>query len=131
MRKVSKVIVALAVLTLMCVIVGVNGEKIINAIGFQYLDERELYNAGEFKVDILPANVHVDGYVEGRLFSVYVLDKHNLEHFKKGESFTAVYSWENINYVKLNFNTTENLYIVVKNELNEREWIHFKVKASR
>ncbi len=131
MRKGLKIGVLLGILILGGVILGVNGEKIINIFGFQYLNERELYTAGHFKVELLPANARVIGYIEGELFSVYVLDKANLENFKKGKDFNPIYSWENVSYVELDFHTTENLYIVVRNELAKKQWIHIKLNARR
>ena len=128
MKKLTVVLVVV----LGIVFLGIAGPLIMDALGYQYINENRLYMGGQYEVQTLPRNAHITGHAEGKNFSLYVLDRGNLEKFKLGEDFEPVYSWEHVNNVRFDFTTyDERLYIVIKNELNGSQWIKLKLKAGR
>ena len=120
---------------LMCVIgntyIEINSKNLFNNLGYQYNYENELYHPNEIKHYEIITNATVTGYIKGKLLSAYVLDEENFKRFKNKQDFNAIYKWENVSYIKLNFTTSNNVYLVVKNELNEYQWITVKFIAKR
>ena len=120
---------------LMCVIgntyIEINSKNLFNNLGYQYNYENELYHPNEIKHYEIITNATVTGYIKGKLLSAYVLDEENFKRFKNKQDFNAIYKWENVSYIKLNFKTSNKVYLVVKNELNEYQWITVKFIAKR
>jgi len=111
--------------------IEIDSKRFFNNLGYQYNYENELYHPKEIKHYEIITNATVNGYVKGKLLSVYILDEENFKRFKNKQDFNAIYKWENVSYIKLNFTTSNNVYLVVKNELNEYQWITVKFIAKR
>ncbi|QDA31810.1 hypothetical protein FH039_09670 [Thermococcus indicus] len=125
-------VVVAGIVGLALVLIGIAGPLIMDALGYQYINENRLYLKGQYEIQSLPKNTHVVGHAEGKNFSLYVLDKENLERFKSGLDFEAVYSWRHVANVSFDFRTyDERLYLVIKNELNETQLIKLKLRAGR
>ena len=111
--------------------VEIDSKNLFNNLGYQYNYENELYHPNEIKHYEIITNATVTGYIKGKQLSAYVLDEENFKRFKNKQEFNAIYKWENVSYIKLNFKTSNNVYLVVKNELNEYQWITVKFIAKR
>lgn len=121
----------LALFLSILLVVGIMGGLLAEKIPYRNTYENRLYLSGQYHVESVPAGTHVTGYVRGDKFSVYVLDSENLKRFKNGEEFKAIYSWRNTNYVKLDFNASRKLYVVIKNEESGTQFIKLRLKAEK
>ena len=117
----------LAILAMIGVIAGL----ILVKVPYRNINENRLYLAGQYHIQDIPAGTHVVGYVNGENFSVYILNGENLRLFREGKPFRASYKWEKVNHIEFNFNASERLYIVIRNEKNKVQTIKLVLKARR
>ncbi|WP_461864418.1 hypothetical protein [Thermococcus sp.] len=114
-------------------LIGLLGEKLIEKAPFMYNNENVLYKQNEIRYYKIPPEHHITGFVESKgKFSVYILTWDNLSDLKAGKNFTAILSWVNRTFVRLNLTTPNQIwYIVIKNQERKHQWIRIDFTAKR
>lgn len=80
-----------------------------------YVREKVSLQRGGIVSEFIPADNHVRGHVSGEMsFSVYVVPP-DPRRFGDFDLDHPLMGWENITYVELDFNTTDDVYLVVVN----------------